>query len=177
MLVPTEYRGALDEARRRYPTVPSALLAAQLQQESGWNPNAVSPVGARGLAQFMPATAAAYGVNVADPRSSIIGAAHYDSDLYARFKSYPAALAAYNAGPDSRRWSNPETTHYVSSILAAAGGSAGAVDTGRPTLALERAQFAGSMGQIGALFNKHLVWVLIIVGILWLRHTGARRFA
>ena len=57
--------------------VPPNLLLSQLTAESGLNPNAVSPVGARGIAQFMPGTAASYGVNLNDnnPNDDIRGAA------------------------------------------------------------------------------------------------------
>ncbi len=72
----------------------------QIQQESGFNPGAVSPAGAEGIAQFMPATAASMGVNPWDPRSALYGAARLMSSLNAQFGgNYAMALAAYNAGP------------------------------------------------------------------------------
>lgn len=82
----------------KYGVSPNVLLA-QIQQESGGNPNAVSPKGAMGLTQFMPATAAQYGVDPKDAGSSIQGQAHYMSDLLKMFNGdYTKALAGYNAG-------------------------------------------------------------------------------
>lgn len=71
----------------------------QIQQESGFNPNAGSPAGAEGIAQFMPATAASMGVNPYDPSSALPGAARLMASLAAQFGGdYSKALAAYNAG-------------------------------------------------------------------------------
>lgn len=72
----------------------------QIQQESGFNPNAVSPAGAVGIAQFMPATAAGMGVNPYDPEQALKGAARLMANLASQFGGdYAKALAAYNAGP------------------------------------------------------------------------------
>jgi soluble lytic murein transglycosylase-like protein len=71
----------------------------QIQQESGFNPNAGSPAGAEGIAQFMPGTAASMGVNPYDPSSALPGAARMMASLAAQFGGdYSKALAAYNAG-------------------------------------------------------------------------------
>jgi soluble lytic murein transglycosylase-like protein len=76
------------------------LFVRQIQQESGFNPGAVSPAGAVGIAQFMPATAASMGVNPYDPTSALYGGARLMAQLSNQFGgNYAKALAAYNAGP------------------------------------------------------------------------------
>lgn len=102
--------------------VPTKLLSALLNQESGFNPQAVSPAGAQGIAQFMPGTARAYNVNVFDPESSIRGAAQHLSDLYRQFGSWELALAGYNAGAGAVQQYGgippfTETQRYVPAIM------------------------------------------------------------
>jgi len=81
------YRKATRKAARRYGVRPE-LLEAQIKQESGFNPRAGSPAGARGIAQFMPGTAATYGVNLNDNRASddLDGAARHMRDLLKKYK-------------------------------------------------------------------------------------------
>jgi soluble lytic murein transglycosylase-like protein len=121
--VPEPYREPLVRAASRW-NVSAGLLAAQLMAESGFNPFAVSPAGAQGIAQFMPATARAYGLrDPFDARAAIDAQAHLMSDLLREFGSIPLALAAYNAGPAAVAACNcvppyPETQAYVARILA-----------------------------------------------------------
>ena len=97
--VPARFRAPLLRAAARW-NVSAALLAAQLMAESSFNPFAGSPAGAQGIAQFIPATAAAYGLaNPFDPVAAIDAQAHLMSDLLRQFGSPELALAAYNAGP------------------------------------------------------------------------------
>jgi cell wall-associated NlpC family hydrolase len=103
--------------------LPSGLLAAVCQQESGGNPNAVSPAGAQGLMQLMPATAAGMGVNALDPSQAITAAAKILHGNLTEFGSVPLALAAYNAGGGAVRQYGgippyTETQNYVRSITA-----------------------------------------------------------
>ncbi|GGJ82486.1 hypothetical protein GCM10010123_10190 [Pilimelia anulata] len=74
------------------------LLAALAKVESGYNPSAVSPAGARGLMQIMPATAREMGVDPMNVRSAIDGAARIMKGNLKKFGSLPLAIAAYNAG-------------------------------------------------------------------------------
>jgi hypothetical protein len=120
--VPDRFAPMLARAAQRW-NVSAALLAAQIHQESGFNPAAVSPAGAQGIAQFMPATGRSYGLrNPFDPQQSIDAQAHMMRDLLRRFGSVPLALAAYNAGSGAVASCMcipriPETIAYVASIL------------------------------------------------------------
>ena len=84
--VPGFVRGPLLAAASRH-GVSAALLAAQLLAESDFNPAAISAAGARGIAQFMPATAAAYGLDdPLDPVASIDAQARLMADLLAELR-------------------------------------------------------------------------------------------
>ncbi|MFN8204112.1 MAG: transglycosylase SLT domain-containing protein [Solirubrobacteraceae bacterium] len=126
--VPERYAPAITRAAQRY-NVSATLLAAQIEQESGFNPFAVSPAGARGIAQFMPGTASSYGLHDAfDAEASIDAQARLMRDLLRQFGSVPLALAAYNAGPQRVAACGcvppiPETTAYVAAILGLMGGA------------------------------------------------------
>ena len=74
------------------------LFEKQIQVESGFNPNAVSPAGAVGMAQFMPSTAQGLEINPYDPVQSLSGAASLMARYFTKYQSYDKALAAYNAG-------------------------------------------------------------------------------
>jgi soluble lytic murein transglycosylase-like protein len=108
--------------------VSATLLAAQLYAESNFNPFARSPAGAQGIAQFMPGTAAAYGLaNPFDAEQAIDAQAHLMRDLLRDFSSVPLALAAYNAGPAPVRACGcvpyAETRAYVAKILGLMSGA------------------------------------------------------
>jgi hypothetical protein len=126
--VPVRFRGPLSDAAARW-NVSAALLAAQLMAESNFNPFAVSPAGAQGIAQFIPSTAAAYGLrDPFDPVAAIDAQAHLMSDLMSQLGDPQLALAAYNAGPAPVEACRCvpgylETQAYVSRILALLGGA------------------------------------------------------
>ena len=102
--------------------VPEDLFLCLVRQESGWNPNAQSRKGALGLAQLMPGTARALGVDPRNPAQNLEGGARYLAAQYRAFGSWRLALAAYNAGPGAvqRHGGVPpykETRNYVAVIL------------------------------------------------------------
>ncbi|WP_296427479.1 lytic transglycosylase domain-containing protein [Yoonia sp.] len=92
------YLGVARAAARRH-GVPEDLFLRLVQQESGWNPQARSPKGALGLAQLMPHTARALGVDPRDAAQNLEGGARYLRAQFQSFGNWPLALAAYNAGP------------------------------------------------------------------------------
>ncbi len=99
-----KYRGkylTMAKAAARRHNIPEDLFARLVQQESGWNPNARSHKGAMGLAQLMPGTARALGVDPRDPYENLDGGARYLARQYRAFGSWRLALAAYNAGPEA----------------------------------------------------------------------------
>lgn len=106
--------------------VDPALFERLVQQESGFNPSARSPVGAQGLTQLMPATARELGVDPNDPMQNLQGGARYLKQQLDRFGEVPLALAAYNAGPTrvaklGRIPNIRETQNYVQAIMGGGG--------------------------------------------------------
>ena len=120
--VPAQFATALTQAAASANLSPT-LLAAVVWQESRWNPSAISPKGAVGLAQLMPATARDLGVDPADPVANLKGGARYLRSLLDQFDGdVEKALAAYNAGPGRVRSAGgvpaiAETRAYVTSIV------------------------------------------------------------
>jgi len=121
-VVPAAYAAKVAELAARFDLSP-ALIEALVWQESRWRANAVSPVGARGLAQLMPGTARDLGVNADDPFANLEGGARYLREQLDRFDGdIEKALAAYNAGPGRVIAAGGiprirETQTYVSSIM------------------------------------------------------------
>lgn len=118
-----ELRGLVSETARRY-GLDERLVLAVVQTESGFDPDALSPVGAAGLMQLMPATAADLDVGDAfDPEQNVDGGVRYLRGMLDRFDGrLELALAAYNAGPAAvHRYGGippfPETRDYVSRVL------------------------------------------------------------
>ena len=103
--------------------IPTKLFLELIKQESGFNPKALSPKGAYGLAQLMPATAKALRVDRKQPDQNLEGGARYLAKQFKRFGRWDLALAAYNAGPGAvRKYNNTvppykETRNYVAKIL------------------------------------------------------------
>lgn len=92
------WAASIEHAARQAGIEPE-LLGAVVQAESGFRPDAVSSAGAIGLAQLMPQTAAALGVDPHDPEQNLLGGARYLRAQLDRFGAVDLALAAYNAGP------------------------------------------------------------------------------
>jgi soluble lytic murein transglycosylase-like protein len=119
------YRGeylAVAKAAARKHGVPEDLFLRLVQQESGWNPVAVSVKGATGLAQLMPETARNLGVDIDDAEENLEGGARYLRMMFDKFGTWELALAAYNAGPGAVEEYDgippfAETENYVKAIL------------------------------------------------------------
>lgn len=131
--VPQRFRKMIIDSAQRFNIQP-VLLAAQLKAESGFNPNAVSPAGAQGIAQFMPGTARSVGLtDPFDPRAAIMAQAKLMAQLIRRFGSIVKALAAYNAGAGAvQRYGGvppfAETQGYVARILGLMKSAGAALD-------------------------------------------------
>jgi hypothetical protein len=138
VVVPVELRPVILNASKRCDAIPVEVFAAQIAAESGWDPRAISPAGARGIAQFMPAVWEQYGidgnadgvVDIWDPVDAIHSAAELNC-LNRRLvrdasgNRLENTLAAYNAGFGSvRKYDGvppfPETEAYVQRILESA---------------------------------------------------------
>ena len=119
-----EILNAVLQASRTY-SVPVDIILSVIEQESGFNPKALSKAGAKGLMQLMPATAAGLGVvNAYDIHQNVMGGTKYLSQLLKRFKGdIRKALAGYNAGPNAVAKYNgippyKETKQYVKNITS-----------------------------------------------------------
>jgi membrane-bound lytic murein transglycosylase B len=142
----TSYAAHIDEAAQRF-ELPASWIRAVLQAESGTDPRAVSPAGAMGLMQIMPATwdelRVYYGLGADpfDPRDNILAGAAYLRQLHDRYGSIRAMLAAYNAGPARYEASltgkplSPETRNYIAALapIIDKESAAGATASVRPT--------------------------------------------
>lgn len=129
--IPEQYREAVEQAAKKA-GLPTGIIAAQIQQESNWNPKAQSPVGAAGLTQFMPGTWATWGngKDVFDPFAAIDAQGRYMkhlTDFVADLatnenQKLKLTLAAYNAGPGNvKKFGGippfAETQEYVEKIM------------------------------------------------------------
>lgn len=125
-----DYRAIALQDAQKY-GIPPEVFLAQINQESGFNPNARSSAGALGIAQFIPSTARAYGVDPMNPISALDGAARYDASLLKKYGNVSRMLSAYNSGrPDAYtdpNFAGGQTYHYVRTILSKGGSKAGLV--------------------------------------------------
>lgn len=114
--VPARYLPTVLAAAAKH-GVPAAFLAAQIDAESGFNPDAVSPAGAIGIAQFMPATAKSIGLDPHDADASIYAMAKLMAYYKREYGSWEKALYAYHDGPGKVDNPGQAGIAYAKSIL------------------------------------------------------------
>jgi soluble lytic murein transglycosylase-like protein len=118
--LPARFRAAFEYASNKS-GVPLSLLAAVAQEESNFEPNAVSHAGALGLLQVLPSTARELEIDLNSPGANVLAGARYLRRMLDRFDSLEMALAAYNAGPTAvENAGGPpteETRAYVEEIM------------------------------------------------------------
>jgi soluble lytic murein transglycosylase-like protein len=118
--LPARFRSAFEYASNQS-GVPLSLLAAVAQEESNFEPNAVSHAGALGLLQVLPSTARELEIKLDSPSANVLAGARYLRRMLDRFGSLELALAAYNAGPTAvEKAGGPptqETRTYVDEIM------------------------------------------------------------
>jgi hypothetical protein len=121
------YDSQITSALPQYcPSCPASMVLSLVQTESSGNPNAVSPAGAIGLFQLMPATAASLNVDPNTVTGNIQGGETYLQQLYDQFGNWDDALMAYNEGPTALQaqlnaGTTPTSTAYAATILQNAG--------------------------------------------------------
>ena len=99
MMLPKSAYVAIAQQAATSAGISPVYFVRQINQESGFNPNAISPSGAEGIAQFMPGTAAGLGINPWDPNAALNAAAHVMAGYANTYGGdYAKALAAYNGG-------------------------------------------------------------------------------
>jgi len=138
--VPSQYAALVLQAGSMCPAAPPSVIAAQIEQESGWDPHSVSSAGAQGISQFMPGTWPGWslpGQSPFDPAAAIPAQGRYDCAIAAELEPGQKAgryggtgltslmLAGYNAGPGAVTAAggipnNGETPAYVARITAGA---------------------------------------------------------
>ena len=119
--VPASYVGWVTQAARRT-GLPASIVAAQISEESGFNPGATSPAGAQGIAQFIPSTFASYGRgNPYNPQDALSAYINYmNALLHTYHGNVRNALSAYNSGGITT-----PGLQYADTILGNAGASSG----------------------------------------------------
>lgn len=126
--VPEKYKDDVANAAAKT-GLPAAVVAAQINYESSFNPTAHSPAGAEGIAQFLPGTFASYGPKGGspwNPADAFIAYANYMSELLKEEKgSIRKALAAYNAGPGNLSAGYGYADHILSASKTSGNAQAG----------------------------------------------------